>query len=117
VSATKTGNIPAPISSFVGRTREIAEVRALLGRVRLLTLSGAGGIGKSRLAIELSRQEEADYPAGAWVVELGGLADDAMLTNAVAVALGLREESSNWLPAALVRFLRPLRLLFGSGQL
>ena len=111
MSAKQKGNIPASISSFVGRTQEVAEARALLRRARLLTLRGAGGIGKSRLALEVSRKEEDDYADGAWVVELASVADEAMLPNAVAAALGLRDESSSWLPAALVRFLRPQRLL------
>lgn len=68
-------------------------------------------MGKSRLAIEVCRQEQGNYPDGAWIVELASMSDEAMLTSAVASALGVREESGVWLPTVLVKSLRPLMVL------
>jgi len=69
------GNLPAPLTSFVGREREVAEVRPLLGDTRLLTLTGAGGCGKSRLAFEVARALREDIPDGVWIVEFSALSD------------------------------------------
>ncbi|MCO6009196.1 AAA family ATPase [Actinoallomurus purpureus] len=78
-------------SPFVGRRHELAEIRRLLTRTRLLTLTGAGGVGKSRLARQAAETLRAGYPDGAEVVELAGLEDADLLESAVAGALGLRE--------------------------
>jgi len=86
------GNLPLQMTSFVGRQDEIAELRGLLQDVRLVTLSGAGGCGKSRLALEVVR-DLAEPPAdGVWLVELSSLRDPALVGRAIAHALGLREE-------------------------
>jgi predicted ATPase/DNA-binding SARP family transcriptional activator len=82
-------NIPERVSSFVGREREIAEVRRLLRRTRLLTLTGPGGAGKTRLAQETARIEAAELPAGAWHVDLIPITDRHLVANTIAVALGL----------------------------
>jgi predicted ATPase/DNA-binding SARP family transcriptional activator len=82
-------NIPARVTSFVGREREIAEVRRLLGRTRLLTLTGPGGAGKTRLAQEVARVEAAALPAGAWQVDLIPITDRHLVADTVAAALGL----------------------------
>lgn len=84
-------HIPAPLTSFVGRTRELAELRALLGSSRLLTISGPGGSGKTRLSLEAARAAAPAYPDGAWAVELAGLSDPALLAAVVLAGLGLRE--------------------------
>ncbi|HET6262513.1 MAG TPA: hypothetical protein VFG99_09790, partial [Chloroflexia bacterium] len=89
--ATPT-NLPHQISSFIGREREIGEVRELLSRVRLLTLTGAGGIGKTRLAIEVAAACTNLFPDGVWLVELAPLSDPAALPQAVAYALDVRDE-------------------------
>ena len=87
--ATETsGNLPQPLTSFVGRERERAEIVRLLARVRLLTLIGPGGCGKTRLAIEtLARIEPV--PDGIWFVELAGLADGGLVAQATALAAGV----------------------------
>jgi diguanylate cyclase (GGDEF)-like protein len=85
-------NLPAGTTTFVGRAREIEAVRALLGRSRLLTLAGPGGIGKTRLAVELAREVLDYYPDGICLVELAPVADPARVPAAVAAALGLSEE-------------------------
>lgn len=81
------GNLPHPPSGFVGRRQEIAEVGALLGDVRLVTLTGPGGIGKTRLAIEVATRAGFRYPDGVRLVELGDLADADRLPEAVAAGL------------------------------
>ena len=81
------GNVPTPLTSFVGRDEEVADVRRALGRSRLVTLTGAGGSGKTRLAIEVARQLE-DRPDGVWLVELAARSEDEVAT-AVLEALGI----------------------------
>ena len=86
-SATTT-NLPAPATSFVGRERDLAQVRALLAEARLVTLVGPGGVGKTRLAAELAVGWQA--PDGTWLAELAGITDPAEVPAAVCAALGLR---------------------------
>ena len=86
-------NIPAALSSFVGREREIVEVERALAMTRLLTLTGVGGSGKTRLALEVARELAGTYPDGAWLVELAPLSDPELVPQAVAAALGVRERS------------------------
>ncbi|MCC6627942.1 MAG: LuxR family transcriptional regulator [Chloroflexi bacterium] len=90
-AATPSGNLPAPVTSFVGRRRELAEVGQLLGGGRLLTITGAGGCGKTRLAVEVARAVASAYPDGVWLVELAALTDPRLTPEAVATALGIRE--------------------------
>ena len=82
--------LPADASSFIGRAQELAELTSLLRRTRLLTLSGTGGAGKTRLALELARSAEPSYEAGAALVELAALADARLIPEAVAAALDIR---------------------------
>ncbi len=71
-------NLPIALTSFVGRDRELPEVGRLLDRNRLLTLTGAGGAGKTRLALEAARRRAGSFPDGVWLVELAGLGDPAL---------------------------------------
>ena len=82
------GNLPHPLTSFVGRERERGEILRLLDRVRLLTLIGPGGCGKTRLAIETLAGVEA-VPDGIWFVELAGLTDGSLVAQATALAVGV----------------------------
>ncbi|WP_460370950.1 ATP-binding protein, partial [Actinocorallia lasiicapitis] len=84
-------NLRAGLTSFVGRTAEIAEVRALVTRYRLTTLTGPGGAGKTRLATEVAQALLAGPPEEVWLVELASLGDGADLAQAILVAMGLRE--------------------------
>jgi non-specific serine/threonine protein kinase len=104
-------NLPVPLTSFVGRAREIADVRRLLAGTRLLTLTGAGGAGKTRLAVEVATSELADYADGIWLVELASLAEPALVPATVAAALGLREDPRRPLQSALTEHLRSRSLL------
>jgi predicted ATPase len=87
----QTPNRNADESTFVGRRQELAEIRRLFTRTRLLTLTGAGGVGKSRLARRAAEALRAGHPDGAEVVELGTLEDCGLLESTVAASLGLRE--------------------------
>jgi predicted ATPase/DNA-binding CsgD family transcriptional regulator len=85
-------SLPAELSSFVGRRRELAEVRRELGHARLLTLTGVGGVGKSRLALRTGRECERAFADGVWLVELAALTEPALVPVAVARGLGLADE-------------------------
>src|SRR5207302_1743116 len=91
-AASARHNIPAATASFVGRGRELAEVSRLLGTTRLLTLTGAGGCGKTRLAYRVADDALATHPDGVWVAELAPLADADLIAPALVAALGLREQ-------------------------
>ena len=86
-------NLPAGLTSFVGRDNELTQVAGLLGAHRLLTLTGPGGAGKTRLAVEAARAELAAAPGGVWLVELAPVTDPAEVPSAVLAALGLREQA------------------------
>ena len=83
------GNLPAALTTFVGRDRDLAEVRRRLGTTRLLTLTGAGGVGKTRLALEVAAASAADFADGVWLVDLAPVRDSASVANATATALGV----------------------------
>jgi len=104
-------NLPIALSSFIGRTRELAEVRRLLGTTRLVALTGAGGGGKTRLALAVATAVVPEYPDGVWLVELAALTDRAQVVQAVAAALGVCEEPQRPLTATLVDALRARTLL------
>ncbi len=80
-------NLPSPVSSLVGRERELAEIPSLLRKHRLVVLSGVGGSGKTRLAIEIARQQAGVWADGVWLADLTPLADPALVSDEVASAL------------------------------
>ena len=89
MTARVPGNLPAEVTSFVGRRRELAEAGQLLRTTRLLTLAGPGGIGKSRMARQIAVEARRSFPDGAWLVELADLADGEMAPSVIGSALGL----------------------------
>jgi predicted ATPase len=99
--------LPAATSSFVGRGRELVELRGLLEGTRLLTLAGTGGVGKTRLALELARGAQDAYPHGVALVELAPLIDGRLLPHAVAAALDVHALPGQGVVDALVEFLAP----------
>lgn len=104
------GALPAELTSFVGRRRELTETRRLLASSRLLTLTGVGGVGKTRLAVRMAAEVRRTFPDGVWFVELAALHDPQMLAHTLANALKLRQVSAD--PAAdLASYLEPKRLL------
>jgi predicted ATPase/DNA-binding SARP family transcriptional activator len=88
--AEPRSNLPQQLTSFVGRERELAEAAALLRNSRLLTLTGAGGCGKTRLALELAGQRRGDFADGVWSVELAALGEPELIGPAIAQALDTR---------------------------
>ena len=85
------GNLPARLTSFIGRERELEELASLLADSRLLTLTGTGGTGKTSLAIELARNEASRFHDGAWLVPLEAIADPALVADTIATTIGLTD--------------------------
>jgi predicted ATPase len=103
--------LPVETSTFVGREHELGELAALLAHTRLLTLTGVGGVGKTRLALELGRRHEEAYADGPLLVELDSLDDGALVPGAVAEALDLQALRSGTVVEVLAAELEPLELL------
>ncbi|MGH8713249.1 MAG: ATP-binding protein [Casimicrobiaceae bacterium] len=104
-------NIPARVSSFVGRIRETEEVKRLLARNRLVTLVGIGGVGKTRVALHVAAEVIERYPDGVWVVELGSISEATLVPICVAQVLGIQERIGEPLIRTLCRDLRARNLL------
>jgi len=104
-------NLPSPITSFIGRKREVEEIVRLMSQNRLVTLTGVGGVGKTRLAIQLSRSMLEEFDDGVWWVELAPLMDETLIPQAVARVLGVRETPAQLLTESLKTFLREKQLL------
>ncbi len=104
-------NLAQQLTSFVGRKRELDEVRLLLRNTRLLTLSGAGGIGKTRLSQQLAADVLDDFPDGVWFVELAALSDPQLVPQSIAFVLGVKEEAGHPVVEALEKFTKDRRLL------
>src|SRR6266480_743690 len=102
--------MPSRLSNFVGRKKELAELRRLLPHTRLLTLLGPGGSGKTRLAIEFVRQRESRFPEGTAFAELGDITDGALIVEAIARASGVKLEGRDHL-ASLIRGLESYRIV------
>jgi predicted ATPase/class 3 adenylate cyclase len=104
-------NLPVQATSFIGRERDIAEIQRLLSSARLLTLNGAGGVGKTRLALQAAADLLETYGDGVWLVELAPLADPDLVPQTVAFALGVREEPGRPFTQTLADYLRNKKLL------
>src|SRR5262245_5742829 len=105
--------LPAPLSALIGRDEEVASLAALLAQpdVRLLTLVGPGGVGKTRLALAVATAVEHHYDAGVVLVALAATQEPALVPSAIAQALGVRERSDPPLPETLIAALRPQHML------
>jgi predicted ATPase/DNA-binding SARP family transcriptional activator len=104
-------NLPAPVTSFVGREREMAEVRQLLAGSRLLTLTGTAGSGKTRLALETAARLLDDFPDGVYFVELAPIRDPDLVVATIAQTLGVGEVGDRPLCEILKSYLREKQLL------
>src|SRR5262252_5862343 len=100
-SPGRRGGVRAELSGFVGRRAELDRVRAALADARLVTLTGPGGIGKTRLAVQAATSMRRFFRDGAWMAELAGLRDPGLLASEVARAFGLRDQSVGWAAATL----------------
>src|SRR5512143_3266775 len=91
-AVTPRHNLPIQLTSFVGRERESVEVKQMLSTSRLVTLTGTGGCGKTRLALKVAEDGLAEYSDGVWLVELAPVSDPALVPQTVAALVGVREE-------------------------
>ncbi len=104
-------NLPQQVTTFIGREREQEEVKAALKKARLLTLSGIGGMGKTRLSLQVAADVINDYSDGVWFVELAPITDSNLVPQAVASVLGVKEEAGRLVGEALVAYVRDRQLL------
>jgi predicted ATPase/class 3 adenylate cyclase/DNA-binding XRE family transcriptional regulator len=104
-------NLPVQLTSFIGREREMDEIRLLLGSARLITLTGAGGTGKTRLAIEVTRTIGDRYPDGIWLMDFAVLPEPSLIWQSMAAVLDVRDEPNRSLVQTLSDFLRSKKLL------
>lgn len=109
--ATTPNNLPLQLTSFIGRERELRELAGLLAGTRLLTLHGPGGIGKTRLSLQVAAAVMDDYPDGVWFVELAGLSDGQLVSQAVASVLGVKEQVGRPVLDALISHLQDRQML------
>jgi KaiC/GvpD/RAD55 family RecA-like ATPase len=103
--ARRRGNLPAEATSFVGRRRELADLKRKLSSARLVSLVGPGGVGKTRLAIRAAAEVSRRFSGGAWLVELADVRDPALVGNAVMAAMDLRDQAAAAPSALLAAYL------------
>ncbi|MBV8152180.1 MAG: adenylate/guanylate cyclase domain-containing protein, partial [Candidatus Eremiobacteraeota bacterium] len=104
-------NLPASLTSFIGREEQLSEVRRLFEQARLLTLTGAGGVGKTRLALELAGSALEQFEDGVWLVDLAGVSDKVFVAPTILAVLNVREEANRDPSETLVDFLHQKNLL------
>ena len=104
-------NLPFQATSFIGRERELEEVKSLLKTARLLTLVGMGGLGKTRLSLQIAAQQIHDFPDGVWFLDLAPISDPTLIVSAAAQVLGVREEPDRPLLQTVCAHLRNRRAL------
>ena len=107
----KAGNLPAQATRFLGRAQDLGEVVALLDTTRMVTLTGVGGIGKTRLAIEAGAQASAKFPDGVWMVEFASVGDPSAVCHAVAGVIGVAQQGGKTIEQTVVESLAGRRLL------
>jgi predicted ATPase/class 3 adenylate cyclase len=104
-------NLPEQLTSFIGREKEVAEIKDLLGSARLVTLTGSGGTGKTRLALQVAVEQIGNFPDGVWLVEFAALQNPTYIVWTVASAFNLREAQGTPLLDTITDFLRTKHLL------
>src|SRR5215467_10289023 len=105
-------NLPQQVTSFVGRQRELAEAKGMLDGARLLTLLGMGGLGKTRLSLQIAADVLEKYPDGVWFIDLAPIKDPALVPNATAQVLGVHEEPGKPLVQTLCAHVKEHKALF-----
>src|SRR5215470_13670286 len=108
---TRPNNLPAELTSFVGRRKELSEVKRLLTTTRLLTLTGSGGAGKTRLALRAAAEMARNFRDGVWLVSLASIEDPQLVVQAVFSSLGLHDTSSGWSLSTLSDYLAGKQVL------
>ena len=104
-------NIPLDLTSFVGREKEVAEVRRIISENRMLTLTGVGGTGKTRLALTAARGLVDSFSGGVWLVELSTILESGQVLRAIAAVLDVREKSNTQLLDSLIEFISDQSML------
>lgn len=107
----RPNNLPVQLTSFIGREKEIADVKNLLNKTRLLTLLGPGGTGKTRLSLQTGADLIDDFANGVWITELAPLPDPLLLPNVIAETLGLKEQPGNKTEDILAEYLSDKEIL------
>lgn len=108
---TLPNNLPRQLSSFVGRDQELADAEARLANASMLTLTGPGGVGKTRLALELGAHLMDSFPDGVWLVELGPVSEDTLVCDTIASALRVKQKPGSDLLATIIEALAERRVL------
>ncbi|HEY1346762.1 MAG TPA: DUF4062 domain-containing protein [Streptosporangiaceae bacterium] len=109
--AERSGNLPLPVSSFIGRERELEQTKAALGEARVVTLTGPGGVGKTRLALRAAAQVAPQFADGAWLCELAPIRNPAGVDAAVAAVFSVTARAGQGTVETLVEFFRSKQLL------
>ncbi len=109
--ADTPNNLPVPVSRLIGREREVEEILAKLETARLVTLLGTGGLGKTRMALEIATKWKASSPDGVWWIELSPLAEPARVVEATASAMGVKEVAGEGLLEGLARHAKTRRMM------
>jgi len=104
-------NLPLQLSTFIGREKEMEQIKQRLEKNHLVTLTGSGGIGKTRLSIEVAKELLSEYPIGVWLVELAPLTDPALVPQSVCAALGVKPEGDTSALDALINYMHAKKIL------
>ena len=104
-------NIPAQLTSFIGREKELGDVKRLLNDTHMLTLIGPGGTGKTRLSIQVANEVLKEYPDGVWLVDLASILDPLLVTRTTAITIGLRNEPQRPVIDMLCDYLNKKKML------
>ena len=110
-ATVRVHNLPAQLDSFVGREDEIAQLLQMFERSRLVTITGSGGTGKTRLSLQAAREIQDRFPDGVWLVELAALSDPERVALAAAATLGVKEDAGRPVIDTIARYIRDRRLL------
>ena len=108
---TTPNNLPRQLSSFVGRDQEIEDAERRLGESTMLTLTGPGGVGKTRLALEIAAHLLSSFPDGVWLVELAPLTEDQLVDDAIASALRIKQRPGADIPTTIIESMEERRML------